>query len=140
MDTTGTGGGAATHVGANYQNRVAAWIAVQILAEQDVAPPWGLPDAVTLEALHAETPNPIDDLTVLTSAGGEALTQAKHVVNLETTAHSPLGSAVAQFVEEYVTASQPFDPTKDRFVLITSPRSSAGIKWHLTAFLTRMRT
>lgn len=140
MDTTGTGGGAATHVGTNYQNRVAAWSAVQILAEQDVTPPWGLPGTVTLEALHAETPNPIDDLTVLTSAGGKALTQAKHVVNLDIAARSPLDSTIAQFVKEYATASQPFDPAKDRFVLITSPQSSAGIKTHLTAFLTRMRT
>jgi signal recognition particle GTPase len=51
-----------------------------------------------------------------------------------------LGSTIAQFVQEYTMASQPFDPAKDRFVLITGPQSSAGIKWHLTAFLTRMRT
>ena len=135
-----TAGGAATHAGTNYQNRIAAWTALQILAEQDVAPPWGLPAVVTLEALHAEAPSPIDDLTVHTSANGKVLAQAKHTVNLETTATSPLGSTIAQFVREYCTASQPFDPTKDRFVLVTSPQSSAGIKMHLPAFLDRMRT
>src|SRR5258708_32323571 len=62
-----SGGGAATHAGTNYQIYVAAWVAVQILAEHDVAPPWALPATVTLEALHAEAPGPIDDLTVLTS-------------------------------------------------------------------------
>jgi signal recognition particle GTPase len=140
MPANNSGGGAATHAGANYQNRVAAWAAVQILAEQDVTPPWTLPDTVTLEALHAETPHPIDDLSVHTSAGGTALTQAKHTVNLEISPTSPLGSTVAQFVQECCAASQPFDPIKDRFVLITSSLSSAGIKTHLTAFLTRMRT
>src|SRR5258708_9950536 len=98
-----TGGGAATHAGTNYQDYVAAWVAVQILAEQDVAPPWGLPATVTLESLHAETPNPIDDLTIHTSDGGSVLSQAKHTVNLETTATSPLGSTIAQFVTEYGT-------------------------------------
>jgi hypothetical protein len=43
-----TAGGTATHAGTNYQNRVAAWVAVHILAEQDAAPPWDLPAAVTL--------------------------------------------------------------------------------------------
>src|ERR1035437_7707721 len=138
-NTSTGGGGGATHAGTNYQDYVAAWVAVQILAEQDVTPPWGLPATVTLEALHAETPNPIDDLTVLTSAGGNALSQAKHTVNLETTAASPLGSTIAQFVREYGTPGKTFDPAQDRFVLITSPLSSAGVKTDLPAFLTRMR-
>jgi signal recognition particle GTPase len=135
-----SGGGAATHAGTNYQDSVAAWVAVQILAEQDVTSPWGLPATVTLESLHAETPNPIDDLTVHTSAGGSGLSQAKHTVNLETTATSPLGSTIAQFVTEYCTPGKTFGPAKDRFVLITSPLSSAGVKTDLPAFLTRMRT
>jgi hypothetical protein len=53
-ENNNAGGGAATHAGTNYQDYVAAWTAVQILAEQDVAPPWDLPATVTLEALHAE--------------------------------------------------------------------------------------
>jgi hypothetical protein len=136
---TGTGGGA-THAGINYQDYVAAWAAVQILAEQDVAAPWALPASVTLEDLHAEAPHPIDDLTVRASNGGRVLTQAKHTVNLETSETSPLGVTIAQFVEEYGASEQPFDPSKDRFVLITSPLSSAGVKTDLPAFLTRMRT
>ena len=135
-----TGGGAATHAGTNYQNRVAAWIAVQILAEQDVTPPWSLPDTVTLEALHAEAPHPIDDLSVYTSAGGKALAQAKHAVDLGTTTASQLGGTIAQFVHEFCVPGQVFDATKDRFVLITSSQSSAAIRTDLPAFLSRMRT
>jgi hypothetical protein len=135
-----TGGGAATHAGTNYQNRVAAWVAVQILAEENITSPWELPSAATLEALHAEAPHPIDDLTVHTSAGGTALAQAKHTVALETTPTSPLATTITQFVDEFCTATQPFDTTKDRFVLVTSPHSSASIKTNLTAFLRRMRT
>src|SRR5580693_2218283 len=109
-----TGGGAATHAGTNYQNRVDAWTAVQILAEQDVTPPWGLPATVTLETLHAEAPNPIDDLVVHTSAGGKVFVQAKHTVSLETTPTSPLGSTIAQFVKEFCALNQSFDPRRDR--------------------------
>ena len=111
MANNTSGGGAATHAGTNYQDRVAAWTAVQILAEQDIQPPWNLPSTVTLETLHAEAPNPIDDLTVRTSANGTAFAQAKHTVNLETTATSPLGSSIAQFVKEFCAASRPLEST-----------------------------
>jgi hypothetical protein len=134
------GGGAATHAGTNYQDYVAAWTAVQILAEQDVSPPWDLPANVTLETFHAEAPNPIDDLTVETSAGGRALAQAKHTVTLATTPGSPLGSTVAQFVQEFANANSAFDPAKDRFILITSPRSSTPLKVDLPPFINRLRT
>lgn len=138
--TSRGGGGGATHAGTNYQDYVAAWVAVQILAEQDVAPPWNLPAKITLEALHAEAPNPIDDLTVHTSGVGVVLSQAKHSANLETTPGSALGSTSAQFVREYCTPGKTFDPANDRFVLITSSLSSGGVKVDLPAFLTRMRT
>ena len=113
---------------------------MQILAEQDVTPPWGLPAAVTLESLHAEAPHAIDDLNVDTSVGGRAFAQAKHTVGLETTPASALGSTIARFVQEFCTAPLSFSPAKDRFVLVTSPTSSAPIKTHLTGFLTRLRT
>jgi hypothetical protein len=51
----------------------------------------------------------MDDLTVHTSTGGRALAQAKHTVTLATTAASPLGSTVAQFVAEYRASGTPFD-------------------------------
>jgi hypothetical protein len=134
------GGGPATHAGTNYQNRVAAWVAVHILAEQDAALPWDLPATVTLESLQAETPNFIDDLEVRTSVSGRGLVQVKHTVNLETAAGSPLGKTVDQFVAEYSRSKATHDPAKDRFVLVTSPSSSAKIRAHLPAFLSRVRT
>lgn len=138
--TKSSAGGGATHAGVNYQDYVTAWVAVQILAEQDVSPPWRLRAPVTLEALHAEAPRPIDDLRVFTSAPGRVYIQAKHTVNLETELAKPLGKTINQFVTEYATATTPFDPQRDRFVLATSPHSSAPIKFDLPAFLNRMRT
>jgi hypothetical protein len=134
------GGGAATHAGINYQDNVAAWAAVQILAEQDISPPWDLPAGVSLEALHTEAPNPIDDLTIETSAGGRSLAQAKHTATLSTTSSSALGSTIGQFVREFAQAKTSFDPNRDRFVLVTSSQSSAPIKFDLPDFLRRLRT
>jgi hypothetical protein len=104
MPPRATGGGAATAAGISYQSRVAAWIAVQILAEQDVSPPWALPETVTLEALHAEAPGPIDDLVINTSVRGEGFTQSKHRLDLGTAPGSDFGNTVKQFVRQYCGA------------------------------------
>jgi len=49
MNKKNSGGGSATHKGIGYQDRVAAWIAVHILAEQGVSTPWDLPENSTLD-------------------------------------------------------------------------------------------
>jgi signal recognition particle GTPase len=135
-----SGGGTATHAGTNYQNRVAAWSAVHILAEQEAVPPWDLPTSVTLEFLHAETPHAVDDLAVQTSAGGSVRSQAKHTLSLQSAADSSFGSAVSQCVRDYRDANSPLDAEKDRLVIVTSSLSSAPIKTHLPAFLNRFRS
>ncbi|MBL8212637.1 MAG: hypothetical protein JNK87_18125 [Bryobacterales bacterium] len=134
------GGGSATQAGTTYQNRFAAWTAVHILAEQDASAPWNLPVSVTLETLQAEAHSAIDDLVVGTSAGGRIASQAKHAaLSLSTAEDSDLAKTIEQFVSEYASNSKA-DPSKDRYVLVTTSRSSAPIKTHLVAFLTRMRT
>jgi hypothetical protein len=77
MSSRHNSGGAATQAGIDYQNRVAAWMAVRILAEQDASPPWNLLDNVTLEFLRCETEQPVDDLLVGTSEGGARLCASK---------------------------------------------------------------
>src|SRR5258708_7155653 len=62
-----SGGGVAAQAGINYQNRVAAWLAVRILAEQDAPPLWDLSAGSTLEFLRCETEQPVDDVMVGTS-------------------------------------------------------------------------
>ncbi len=48
-------GGAAAAGGMDFQHRVAAWVAVHVLAERNVALPWGLPIETTLEWFRCET-------------------------------------------------------------------------------------
>jgi hypothetical protein len=133
-------GGKATHAGTYYQNRVAAWSAALILAEADAVPPWDLPAAVMFQSLHAETPRAVDDLTVNTSVGGAVMSQAKHTIALQKTVKSALGSTISQFVREFRSAAVKLDYDKDRLVLVTTSLSSAPIKTHLPAFLTRLRS
>ena len=148
-NSSSSGGGAATQAGSNFQNRIAAWIAVRILAEQDASPPWGLPVTGTLERLHCETAEPVDDLFVGTSTDDFVFIQAKHTVGLTTGPDSALASCLDQFVRQYIayaglfgesrTGRRALDPQRDRLVLISGPNSSAQIQRVLPSLLKKVR-
>ena len=87
-------GGAATQAGINYQNRVAAWFAVRVLAEVGAEPLEGLPTTSTLEFLRCETEQPVDDLMVGTSDGGHLFIQVKRSLNLEASIDSKFEATV----------------------------------------------
>lgn len=143
-------GGSAAQTGFNYQNQVAAWFSVQILAEQESTPPWSLPADVTLDYLRCETEQPVDDLLVGTSEGGHAFIQVKHSVGLLRAEDSALASALRQFVRQFVSYGagavgnrsweRPLDPSRDRLVLITSSNSPRTMRDDLPSVLTRLRT
>ncbi len=148
MSTPPTGGGAATQSGTNYQNRVAAWVAVHILAEQDASPPWGLPSSTTLDFFRCETLEPVDDVLVGTSVPGHAFLQTKHNIDLGKADDSELASVIDQFVRQYhehPTLRQrspwdrPLDAQADRLALVTSPNSSGRIRATLPTVLERIR-
>lgn len=150
MGHSDTGGGSATHSGTGYQNRVAAWLAVQILAEADVPAPWSLPSQVTLESIRCEVQLPVDDIWIGTSATGHGFIQAKHSVRLEASPDSGLASAVDQFIRLFLENSgnlgvsdpvrDALDITRDRLVLVVGPGSSSPIKQGLQAVLSRLRS
>src|SRR5262249_31887522 len=143
-------GGVATHRGIEYQDRVAAWIAVRILAEQEASPPWGLPADVTLEFLRCETEQPVDDILVGTSGEGCVFIQVKHTLTLERSADSSLASAVDQCVRQYIAYQdaaagrrpweRALDVQRDRLVLVTGPGASASIRQHLPLILQRLHS
>lgn len=144
-----SGGGAATQAGINYQNRVAAWLAVRILAEQEADPLWGLPSSSTLEFLRCETEQPVDDIMIGTSEGGHAFIQVKRSLSMEASDNSALASTINQFVRQFIiyrdtnTAERPWerplDAERDRLVLITSGRSPASVREQLRLVLRRIR-
>lgn len=148
MCTAQTGGGAATHSGTEYQNRVAAWIAVRILAEQAATTPWDFAANTTLDFLRCETLEPVDDLLVGLSNAGHVFLQAKHTISLGATADSEFASVIDQFVNQYQAHptlnrqpswNRPLDENLDRLVLATSSRSSARVRQVLPTILNRIR-
>lgn len=142
-------GGAAAQIGIGYQNRVAAWMCVRILAEREATPLWGLKTTVTFDDIRCETEQPVDDILVGTSEGGHAFINVKHTVTKSEGADSALGSAINQFVRQFIshrgeaTGRRPWerqlDPDIDRLVLVTGSKSSNAIKEHLPRVLTHLR-
>jgi len=135
-------GGATAQGGFEYQDKLAAWFAVQILAEKNVQPLWELPSDRVLEQLYCESDEPIDDLKLVTSQQDLIYIQAKHSINLETTSTSELASVANQFVEQYFSILQsaqltPFN--KSRFILATSSCSPGTVRLNLKKALDKVR-
>jgi hypothetical protein len=97
-----TSGGAAAQAGTGYENRIAAWVVVRILAGQGSAPPWGLRPGTTLSYVLLQTDRQVDDLLIGTSDGGHAFLQAKHGLKLVASAASELASALDQMIRQYL--------------------------------------
>src|SRR5690348_7102743 len=104
----------------DFQHRVAAWMAVRILTEQDVSPPWDLSATTVFEFFRCETELPVDDLLVGTSDGGFIYGQIKRKVDLSPREDSDLASVLGQFVRQFLACQtgtssarpweQPLDP------------------------------
>lgn len=145
-----TGGGAATASGIDFQNRVAAWLAVRILAEEESQPLWNWDARSTLSFIRCETEQPVDDILVGNSDGGFGFLQVKHKLSVTKGAGSTLASAIGQFVRQFqrpaisaVAPSRPwdrsFDSTRDKLVLAIGRESSASATIHLPAVLSKVR-
>jgi len=141
-------GGTATQAGINYQNRVAAWFAVRVLAEAGAEPLEGMPTTSTLEFLRCETEQPVDYLMVGTSEGGHLFIQVKRSLNLDSAIESRFQSTVNQFVRQFLAyrdvngrgsrpSERPVEFERDRIILVTSSRSSATIREVLPGVLHR---
>jgi signal recognition particle GTPase len=143
------GGGAATQAGIEYQNRVAAWMSVRILAELDAEPLWNLPADVNLKFLRCETDQPVDDLLIGTSKDGHAFVQVKHNLKWGTNTQSELGKTIDQFIRQFLSYrsetlvkrlwERPLDVNRDRLVLITNSGCSPKIREKLPSLLSKIR-
>jgi hypothetical protein len=150
MTPTCGGGGSATQSGTGYQNRVAAWLAVQILAEAEVSPVWGLPSETTVDSIRCEVSLPVDDILVANSASGHRFLQVKHSVDLESSPHCDLASAFDQFIRLFLESKRgeglsdpvkdPLSIARDRLVLVIGPASSDPLRRDLRKVLSKIRS
>lgn len=122
----GTAGGAAVAAGAGFQERVAAFAMVHALVEGNELSSLALSVGQTLQSIHLETAQAIDDV-VLRGEQFRVLIQAKRSVSLSEALDSPFSKAIAQFVHHHVTDRQP----GDRYALATPRRSSERVTFDL---------
>ena len=99
-------GGIAGATGPVYQDRVVAWLSVLVLADTEVVPEWGLPAATTLEAVRAQTGQPIDDaaadvLDRITGDRGSVTVTAKRSLRRSDRENSDLAQVIDQCVRQY---------------------------------------
>jgi len=119
--------GDATQSGIDFQNKVAAVIAVYALADEPL-PFLGLPGRVSPTVVELETNAPVDDILVKTSAEGFCFINVKKNVGTSDDPNSPLGSVIDQFVRQWITSiaangkhdwERTLDMEKDRLILVT---------------------
>jgi hypothetical protein len=149
MLKSGTAGGAAAAGGFSFQDSVAALVAVDLLAEQGATPRWGLDPTITYRELRCETGLPVDDIMVVTSAGGAVYAQVKRNITLSANAESALGSVIDQFVRHFLSQrslpdgkdpwERALDENRDRLVLVTDGNAPQWATVHLPALLDRFR-
>lgn len=139
-------GGAAEAGGAQFQNRVAAWYAVHILAGRPPAP--DLPYLGT--SLRCQVEQPVDDVLVEMEGGGALYVQAKRSISLSASSRSEFASVLDQFVRQYLKCrdgvqgsapwEKPLDPARDRLHLVVGRRAPATITVGLPGVLERVRS
>ena len=122
----GGSGGAATHAGIDYQERIAALIMLQALAQTEDYDALQLDANVTMQALRFEAEHAIDDL-VLETSRGRVFVQAKRSLQLSAADNSDFSSVVGQFVRQQIEN----EAAGDIYLLAVSPRSSQRITQEL---------
>jgi hypothetical protein len=140
--SAGSVGGAAGASGVGLQDRVFAWAAVAVLAEQPL--PGALLPGTAVRA-GAQTGQPLDDVAIETDGGGFCLVQAKVGLGLGTAENSPLAKALAQALDQYLGPSLPVAggagrrPAAglDALVICTDGRAPASVREELPAAIRR---
>src|SRR3954466_1774364 len=97
----GRRGGPGT-AGGGFQAKLAAALACDVLAETDATPLWGWSEHATLESIHLETGEAVDDLRVVNSLGANAYITAKLSLRLSAANDSELANALESFVKQYL--------------------------------------
>lgn len=130
------------HLGSEYQVRVAAWLAVEMLAEgRGLFAPG---DRVSM--LRGETQESVDDLLVGTASDHYGFIQAKRKVSFSERPNSEFTSVIDQAVRQVAGRdddgivrpwSRPLTPSTDRLVLVTGPQSGNNINVLLRDVLNR---
>lgn len=135
-------GGAIAQGGFHFQDKIAAWFSVQILAEKSVQPMWGLSSGSTYEALYCETTSPVDDLNLVLSDNTNVFIQAKTSISISDREDSEINSVCKQFAEQFAVTQlghSDFPSNCTQLVLATSSSSPQAVRKDLSSALNKLR-
>lgn len=130
------GGGNATAAGVEFEAKLGAWFASQLLAERSLDPRL---TGKQLLSLRFETEAPVDDILVETVEGW-VFVQAKTSLTLSRSPQSELGKTIEQFVRQWLACSTgdgsrgwncPLRQDRDRFLLALAPGASKSLSTDL---------
>lgn len=138
-------GGSATAGGVRHEGACLAWAGAYMLAEQPL-PAWATGRRVV--AVGAQTSRPVDDVALVTDAGGWITIQAKKGLNLGAAESSALGEALAQLVKIFragvpnaagAAGLRPIDPARDRVLVLTDVSAPQTVVNVLVPVVDRLR-
>lgn len=118
-------GGAATNSGIDFQARVGALGMAAMFADVHELTALGLTSPSSVERVHFETSDDIDDL-MLSAKSRRSFIQAKRTINLSAEADSEFSAVIGQFVSQHIN-----NPGSDAYVLATTSRASSRITGEL---------
>lgn len=118
-------GGAATNSGIDFQSRAGALAMVSMFAEIRELVALGLGEGLSIERVHFETDDDVDDL-MLSAGNSRSFIQAKRTINLSVEEGSEFSSVIGQAVGQHVN-----DPGPDAYVLATTSSASSRITGEL---------
>lgn len=124
-----------------------AWAAASMLTESPL-PGWASGRRVV--GLGGQTERPVDDIGILTDAGGWVCVQAKMRLRRGEAEGSDLGDALAQLVQLAADGvpdrppsqegRRPLDPQADRVLVLTDEQAPTTVRVAMAAVVDRLRT
>ena len=124
-----------TNAGIDFQQRVSAWILINMLTDMNLNLTIKLDKETYIKKVALESNEIIDDLVVITNENEKIYFQMKRTVSLTTGEKTDFYKAIYQFVKEYLIN----DSSNSKFILVTSSSSSNPVKEELRKILDSIR-
>jgi len=132
-------GGSANEAGTRFEQLIATWAAVCILAGDRAAPLPGLTPNTSLVAIRRQTGAPLDDLRLHASDGTVVDIQAKRTLPLSPNAASEFGKTIGQIVAHGRPSATAAAGSSATAIIAVGSSTGAPVRQHLRVLLDRVR-
>ncbi|MGG3884045.1 hypothetical protein [Brevibacillus panacihumi] len=124
-----------TNAGIDFQQRVSAWIIINMIIEMDLSFSLDVEKNTFIKKVEFESDDAIDDLVITLLDNRKMYFQMKRSVSLTQSETSDFYKALYQFVKAYSIDSD----SASSYVLVTSSKASSPIKDELRKIFTSVR-